>query len=114
MSEEEKKDILITYRIISIIALFIGIATFLSGLMLVPATLWFAIIPPTEGDVIGLLLSVLTFVPILCEIYLWPIAAIGLVLSIITLFTERNMYYRALPWNFLLFGILLYIVCGAL
>ncbi|MDH4240619.1 MAG: hypothetical protein OEW48_13745 [Phycisphaerae bacterium] len=46
-------------------------------------------------------------------IYLWPIAAIGLVLSIVTLFIERNIYYRALPWAVILFGILLYVVCCA-
>jgi len=116
MSEEEKKEIPITYRIISIIALFIGISTFLSGLLLVPAALWLAIFPfaGQEGDVIGLIFVVLTIVPSLCRAFLWPIAAIGLVLSIITLFTERDIYYRALPWTFVLFGILLYIVCGAL
>jgi hypothetical protein len=84
--------------------------------MFVPFTLWMAIFPfaGQEGDVIGIILMVIAFVPSLCKAFLWPIAVIGLVLSIITLFTERNIYYRALPWNFLLFGVLLYIVCWAL
>ncbi|KPJ92681.1 MAG: hypothetical protein AMJ53_08870 [Gammaproteobacteria bacterium SG8_11] len=116
MSEEKRKIKHIVIRIISITALYISVATFLRGFMLVPFTLWMTIFPfpDQQGDPIVIILTVMCYVSFLCMIYLWPIAIIGLVLSIITLFTERNIYYRALPWNFLLFGILLYIVCWAL
>jgi uncharacterized membrane protein len=40
-----------------------------------------------------------------------PLAIIGLILSIVTLFIERDIYLRAAPLTLVLFGILLYPVC---
>ena len=92
-------------RAVSVIALMIGIATFLSGLFFVPLILWVSIIPfaGQEGDVIMLILLVVAFLPILCT-YLWPIAAIGFVLSVVTLLIERNKYLRILPLAFIIVG----------
>ncbi|MHC4543412.1 MAG: hypothetical protein ACYTDW_01670 [Planctomycetota bacterium] len=110
MSEKERKGKHKAARIISITALVIGIATFLVGLLLVPITLWIVIFPFAggEGDVIGLILLVVAFLPILCSIFLWPIAAIGLVLSIVTLFIEWNKCLRLLPLAFSIAGIWFY------
>jgi hypothetical protein len=107
MSEEErKKDIPIAYRIISIIALFVGIATFLSGLLFVLALLWNRIIPGAGGDFVslGMFLKLETFL----SYVFWPSAVIGLVLSIVTLFVERNLCFRLLPLAFIIVGICLY------
>jgi len=116
MSEEERKEQHKAPRIVSYIALVAGIATFLNGLLLVSITLWASIIPGAGGDFdfIGLILIVVAVESIIFSYYLWPIAAIGLVLSIVALFIERNKYFRLLPLAFVLAGILLYAVCYAL
>ncbi|NIP23700.1 MAG: hypothetical protein GWN67_23710 [Phycisphaerae bacterium] len=109
MSEEERGECKAA-RIVSITALVIGIATFLSGLLLVPATLWFAIIPGAGGDFdfIGMLLTVVDVSSFCVSFFLWPIAAIGLVLSIISLFIERDIHLRLLPLTFFIVGICFY------
>jgi len=94
-------------RIVSIIALVAGVATFGSGLLLCPAALWFTISPIAGGDfdfigVFLLVVCVLSFCSFL------PLAAIGLVLSIVTLFIERNKRLRLLPLAFVLAGICLF------
>ncbi len=112
MSEEERKEEKQKPRIVSIIALIEGIATFVCGLFIVPFTLWFHMFPdPGIGiDVIWILLLGVA----LCSTLLFvPLAIIGLVLSIITLFVERDIYLRAAPLTLVLFGILLYPVCYA-
>jgi hypothetical protein len=67
-----------------------------------------------EGHVIWMLLYVVAFLLILCVICLWPIAPIGLVLSIVALFIERNKYLRLLPLAFFIVGICIYAMCYAL
>jgi hypothetical protein len=52
-------------------------------------------------------------VAVYAMISFWPVAAIGLVLSIVTLFIERNVLLRLLPLGFIVAGILLYAVCSA-
>lgn len=115
MSEEEKKE-KCEPRVISRFALLVGIATFLSGLLLVPATLWFAIIPEAGGDLdfIGMFFTLMAVIPILAIYSVWPIVAIGMVLSIVALFIERNIYYRLLPIAFYIVGICFYAMGYAL
>ena len=111
MSEEERKE-KPKVRIVSIIALIVGIATFVCGLFIVPFTLWSHMFPNLGMgiDVIWILLLAVA----LCSTVLFvPIAIIGLVLSIVTLFIERDIYLQAVPLTLVLFGILLYPVCYA-
>ena len=97
-------------RIVSIIALVVGVATFGIALLCVPAALWFTISPIAGGDfdIIGLILLVV-YVLSFCSFL--PPAAIGLVLSIVTLFIERNKCLRLLPLAFVLAGICLFAAC---
>jgi hypothetical protein len=107
MSEEEKKERPKAHRIISIISLCIGIPIFLSGLSMVLAVLWFCIIPGAgeDSDVTGMFLIIAAFLSFIYFWIFWPIPVIGLVLSIVTLFIERNMLLRLLPLAFSIVGI---------
>jgi hypothetical protein len=113
---KERKEQHKAVRIISIIALIVGIATFLSGLLLVPFTLWFAIYPDAghDLDLIGMLLTVVAVSSFCVSFFLWPIAAIGLVLSIVALLIERNIHLRLLPLAFFIVGICFYAMFYAL
>jgi hypothetical protein len=115
-SEEKRKEQHKAVRIISIIAPVAGFATFLSGLLLVPVTWWLAIYPDAghDFDFIGMFLTVVAISSIIFSYYLWPIAVIGLVLSIVTLFLERNKYFRLLPLAFFTVGICFYAMFYAL
>jgi hypothetical protein len=114
MSEEEKKE---KYkpRVISRIALLLGIVTFFSGLLLVPFTLWFALIPDAGGDLdfIGMFFTFVAIPSIFSAHFILPIAAIGLVLSIVALFIERDISHRLLPLVFFIVGICFYAMCYA-
>ena len=105
-----RRIVSIITRIVSVIAFIVGIVTFLSGLALVPFTVWSAIIPNAGGefDIIGLLLCVVCVLSV-CSFL--PLATIGLVLSIVTLFIERNKRLRLLPLAFVLAGICLFAAC---
>ena len=111
MNEADRKEIDKSNRIVSIIALVIGIATFLCGLMVFICGVWSAITPfASDFDFIGMLL---VFVALILLIVFWPFFAIGLILSIVTLFMERDMRFRLLPLVLVLFGLLLYALCYA-
>ncbi len=108
MSEEERKE-KHKPRIISIIALVVGIATFLCGLLIVPFTLCMVIVGP--GFAMDIILMLLFGLALFSTVLFVPLAIIGLILSIVTLFIERDIYLRAAPLTLVLFGILLYPVC---
>ena len=106
MSEEERKE-KHEPKFTSIIALVLGIATFLSGLLIVPFTL--CIVLDAFSIASGsMFLEVLAFG---ATVLLAPFAIWGLILSIVSLFIERNIYFRLLPLAFVLFGIGLLILC---
>ncbi len=108
MSEEKGKIRHIVTRIISITALVIGTSAFGSGLVVVLTALWHRIIPGAGGDYdfIGLLLKDMVYLIIFCFGNFWrPIAIVGLVLSIVTLFIERNLILRLYPLGLLIVGL---------
>ncbi|MHC4692511.1 MAG: hypothetical protein ACYS67_07205 [Planctomycetota bacterium] len=110
MSEEEAK-VKRKPRTISIIALIVGITTFLNLLLCLPFFLWVVIFKEAdpEYDFIGMLLGILSIFPGLA---LYPLIAISLVLSVVTLFIEREKSFRRLPLAFVLAVISLYgILC---
>ena len=93
-------------RIISRIALLAGIVTFLFGLMLFPFAFVYssALVSPGElhHNFRAYFLSTVAY----SYIILWPLFAISLILSIVTLFIERNERLRFLPLVLVLIGIL--------
>lgn len=101
MNEEEKKETPKGYRIISIIALVLGIATSLCGLIVFIGTVRAAVTFPSDFDIIGMFLM---FVAVVALCAFWPVFAIGLTLSIVTLFIEREMRFRLLPLAFVIVG----------
>ena len=105
MSEEKKEKF--KPGIISIIALLVGFATFLSGFWRVREVLWFVVYPDTgQGfGCIDQLLILAASLPFPLFLLLFPA---GLVLSIIALFKEQNKYYRLLPLAFVLAGAFLF------
>ena len=110
MSEEKrKKERAKSCRIISIIALIAGIDTFLCGLMVFICGVW-SIITPFASD-FDFIAMFLVMVALFILIAFWPFFAIGLILSIVTLFMERDMRFRLLPLVLVLFGLLLYALC---
>lgn len=112
MSEEEGKEKPKVTRFISSMALVISIATFLLSLLIVPGILWITFYPEAghDFDFIGMFLTAVAVLSIICMFRLWPIAVIGLVLSIVTLFIERNKYLRFLPLAFFIVGICFYTI----
>lgn len=102
----------------SIIALVVSILTLLMGLLCLPFALWIAIspgpIPGGEFDPTGAFFGLLWLVGTFCFGYLWPLVAIGLVLSIVTLFIEPNKRLRLLPLLFILLGVCLVFLPQAL
>ena len=94
-------------RTVSVIALIAGIATFLGGLMVYLASLWLVVYPDAghDFDIIGMLL-VIVAVCVWCSCM--PVGPIALVLAIVTLFIERNIWLRLLPLAFVLAGICLF------
>jgi hypothetical protein len=106
MSEEKRKE-KHEPKFTSAIALIAGIVTFLLGLLMVPAILWLNIYPEAghDFDFIGMFLVI---VYVVSWLMFFPLVAIGLVLSIFTLFIGRNKYLRFLPLAFVLVGFLLY------
>lgn len=98
-------------RIIKTIALIAGVATFLCGLLMVPFVVLAATEPnPGEFRTEGIMRL---FFAVAFEIVslFWPIAIIGLTLSMATLFIQRKNHFRILPFAFVLTGIGLYAVC---
>ncbi|KPL24566.1 MAG: hypothetical protein AMJ75_03450 [Phycisphaerae bacterium SM1_79] len=98
MSEEKRKE-KHKPRTISIMALIIGITTLLSWMLLFSVSLWCQLYPNAghEFDFIGKFLSVVAFLSIFYLSILWPLIIIGFVLSLVTLFIERNKNFRLLP-----------------
>ena len=108
MSEEERKEKR-KPRVISRIALVAGFATFLCGLLIVPAAGLMAFNSSAFKDEgITRLIAVVAYYSF---VSFWYIKISGLILSIVALFIERNKYYRLLPLAFVLLGFLLYVVC---
>lgn len=107
MSEEEKKEQR-KARIISRIALLAGIVTFLFGIMLLPFAIVYssALVSPGE-PFINFRAYFLSTVAYLSVLFLWPLFAVSLILSIVTLFIERDKRLRLLPLTLVLIGILL-------
>jgi len=107
MSEEKGKIRHIVTRIISIFALFIGIANLLCGLLIVLFTYWviFCALEYFKYD-FELIGDGLAYYAYLLFTICLRIAAIGLPLSIVTLFVERNKCLRLLPLIFVLAGCL--------
>ena len=108
MSEEKKKE-QNKPRTISRIALKVGLASFLCMLLMTPGFVWAAIVPrygmSKVIDSIDYFFFGLTF---FAGIFFMPLVAVGLVLSIITLFIERNLYVRLLPLVYVVVCIGLY------
>jgi len=108
MSEKERKEQHKAVRIISYIALIVGVATLLCGLLMVPATVLGAINPTAfMSERFDWLTNIAYYSGLLFN-YIFTISC---TLSIITLFIERNKYYRLLPLAFVLIGVLLYLMC---
>ncbi|MHC4642331.1 MAG: hypothetical protein ACYS32_11855 [Planctomycetota bacterium] len=102
-------------RVVSAIALGAGITTLVTGLLALLIDLWPLVFPDSGSDstldIIGLFLLFLMIwavIPLYCLI--WIFIPVSLVLSIITLFIERNIYRRLLPLVFVLAGICLFIM----
>lgn len=106
MSEEKKKE-KHKPRVISRLALLAGIVTFLFGIMLLPFAIVnsSALVSPGEPFMNFRAYFLCTVVG-LSLFFLWPLAAISLILSIITLFIERNERLRVIPLVLVLIGIL--------
>lgn len=108
MSEEKRKEKQ-EPRFTSIIALVVGIAAFLSGLLIVPAAGLMVLNPSAfKGEGITRLIAVVAYYSL---VSFWYITIPALILSLVVLFIERNKYYRLLPLAFVLIGFLLYAVC---
>lgn len=101
MSEEEQGKH--KPRIISYIALIVGVATFLCGLLIAPFADWIAL--KSNGDTY---VHAALLIPFLSKVLFLPIVGIGLALSIVTLIIEQHERLRQLPWMFVLVGILIY------
>jgi hypothetical protein len=71
----------------SYMAVVAGIGAFMSGLMCLLVCVYLRVVPFSEFDLIGLLLVFARFVP---WFWFWPLAAVGLVISTIALFTAPN------------------------
>ncbi|MHC4083887.1 MAG: hypothetical protein ACYSWZ_02960 [Planctomycetota bacterium] len=105
MSEEKHKP-----RIISRIALIIGIVTLLSWILMFPAGLWnhfyLSAIPLGSPDAgheyyfIGQFLNAVAILSIFYFTIFWPLIITGFILSVVTLFIERNKNFRLLPLAF--------------
>jgi len=108
MSEQEKKETHKGVRIISYIALIVGVATLFCGLLMVPAAGLGAINPTAFMSERFDLLADVAYYSGLSFKYIF---AISWTLSIVTLFIERNKYYRLLPLAFVLIGVFLYLMC---
>jgi len=111
MSEEETREKL-EPRTLSIIAFIVGIASFLCMLMITTWFVWTNTVSP-DGmydvfDAIKVFRFILMFILFISYVLL---VAIGLVLSIITLFIERNLYFQLLPFVYVVAGIGLCLVC---
>lgn len=111
MNEEERKEQHKAVRIISNIALIVGITTFLLGILLVPYTRLTVIYPSNvepKPDAIWIFLiaaglsSIKSF---------WFFTIIGMILSVVTFNIERDTCRRVLPLAFVLIGFLIYAVC---
>ncbi|MHC4641534.1 MAG: hypothetical protein ACYS32_07805 [Planctomycetota bacterium] len=109
---EEKKEIHKAARIISRIALIAGVATFVSGLLVVPYAFCDALVslPVRESDYHLIVQYLISSATKPAFAFFWLIAAISLNLSIAPLFIERDMRSRLLPLEFVLAGILLYYI----
>jgi hypothetical protein len=96
-------------KVVSIIALVIGVVTFSIEFLCIPGTVWYRIFPGfNEFHLIEEFLGLMAMVRILYFYYLWPLIAIGLVLSIVALFIERDKCLRLLPLLFFLFGLIFF------
>lgn len=102
-------------RIVTFLAFVASGATFLSSLLILPLAEWFATVesPGAPGgiDIITLCFLGLAYYPMM---YFWYFAIAGLVLSIVTIFIERDESFRWLPMAFVLVGLLLYALSYAL
>jgi hypothetical protein len=94
-------------RVVSVIGLLAGITTLFAGFLVCLFPLWLAVYPGAGGefDIIGMLLCAVGVCVFCCCM---PVAPIALVLAIVTLFIERNIWLRLLPLAFVLAGICLF------
>ena len=107
MSEEQRKEKR-KPKAISRIALRAGIAMFLGGLLIFPFAYVYshALVSPDEphANFFAYFMLNVTYPSFY---FLWPLFGISLILSIVTLFIERDKRLRLLPLALVLFGILL-------
>jgi hypothetical protein len=108
MSEEESILEIQKPRVMSRIARIAGIASFVGGFLIVPYTCSDAFV--TSGEMLSecFLTHFALLVIYSGPYFLWPLFAISLILSIVTLFIERNIFHRLRPLILVLTGIFLY------
>jgi hypothetical protein len=99
-------------KVISALAIGIGGATCLSGLICFLGSFWCAVSPLGDFDFIGLFWAILT-IPLYCFLF-WPLAAVGFVLSIVALFTEPNERLQGIGLVLVIFGICLFLASYSL
>lgn len=105
---KERKEQHKAVRIISYIALVTGVATFLCGILMVPAVGLYVI---NRTAFISERFDWLTDMAWYSSRLFDYIVIPALILTIATLSIERNKYYQLLPGMFVLIGHLLYFVC---
>ena len=111
MSEEERKE---EYKpkVVSYFAFVAGIATFLCGLLTIPYIVFTgltAIIPMLEAKIDEGITEVFFGRAFVSVLLFWPIAIIGLILSIVTFCLEQDKRFRIRPLTLELAGIGFYI-----
>jgi L-cystine uptake protein TcyP (sodium:dicarboxylate symporter family) len=111
MSKQDRKEQHKAVRIISYIALIVGIATFLCVLLIVPATGLYVI---NRKAFISERFDWLTNIAWYSSQLFKYITIPAIILSIVTFLIERNKYYQLLPLAFVTIGELLYFVCRAI
>ena len=112
MSEEKRKE-KHKPRKVTIIALFTSIVAFACGLVGLPLILRMLIFPDRTWFIDEITILYFIFVAMYPMFLLIPLAAISLVLSIITFFIEQDKRSRILPLAIVMVLILLYAACYA-
>lgn len=106
MSEEKRKVKHIAARIISHLSFVVSIVAFVFGSLIIPFALGSSFLSPglSSDFISGLLITVALFLMVLFV----PTFIIGLILSIVTLFIERDLYFRVRPFILVMAIILIF------